>query len=95
MLKGNDMKKRPAYVEKLIKEANDYFRRNKVQDYNNDSLFCFIVHCYLPSKWYRGFNFHIDRYVDINGTPKLVRALTGPIEGLPVEEQSQWYVQIW
>ena len=89
------MKKRPAYVERLIAEANDYFRAKKVQDYNNDSLFNFIVHRYLPSKWYNGFNFHIDKYLEIGGERKLVRALTGPVEKLPVEERSQWYVQIW
>lgn len=88
-------RKRPQYIEKQLKEVNDYFRSMKVQDYHHDTLFHWWCNYLLAHKWYRGFNFHIDRYIDINGEQKPVRALTGPTNQLSDIEQSEWYIQIW
>ena len=90
-------KKRPQYLEKFIAQANDYFREFKIQDYYKDSLFNFLTCRVLTSAngYYRGFNFHMDKYVTVNGEQQLVRALTGPPEKLPQELKDQWYIQIW
>ena len=88
-------KKRPQYVEKMLEEINNYLRQNKIQNHFNNDLFGFIVHYLSEHGWYRGWNTHIDKYLDINGEKKLVKALTGPVNNLSPEEQSEWYIQIW
>lgn len=90
-------KKRPKYIENILKLVNDDLRRRKVQDYYKDPLFCFAIFDLVPSSkgWYRGFNMHIDRYIDTKEGKKLVRALTGPTNELPEEDKPNWYVQVW
>ena len=87
--------KRPKFIVKQLAEVNDYFRQMKVQDYHNNMLFHWWCNYLLEHKWYCGFNFHIDREIEIGNEKKIVRALTGPTEQLPAEDQAKWYVQIW
>lgn len=94
MAKGD--KKRPKYVEKQLQELNDYFRYMRVQEYHDNPLFYWWCNYLSSNKWYRGFNFHIDREIRLSdGTTKTVRALTGPTRELPMEDQPNWYIQIW
>ena len=85
--------KRPKYIEKQLAEVNDYLRQMKVQEKN--MLFYWWCNYLSAHNWYRGFNFHIDREIEINGEVKIIRALTGPIRELPMYQQKRWYLQIW
>lgn len=89
------MKNRPTYVEKQLAELNDYLRQMKVQDHHDNMLFHWWCNYLLAHDWYKGFNFHIDREIEINGEKKVIRALTGPTGDLPEEEKNKWYIQIW
>lgn len=86
-------KKRPQYIEKMIKDINDHFRSIRLKDgdqYNNDLWNWFT--CYLLDKsWYRGYNMYVDKVVTLSdGTAKSIRALAG----IDYAEED-YYLQIW
>ena len=86
-------KKRPQYIEKQLKEINDYLRniRLKFDKKYDDSLFCWFTQYLLFNGWYRGFNMHYDQEVTYSdGTTKIIRALAGP-----EYENKDYYIQIW
>ena len=98
MAKGD--KKRPKYIENILKEINDDLRRRRVQDSGHfpygDELFSFWTN-YLSSKgWYRGWNIHVDRQVTLSdGSVRAVRALAGPMYMRDEKTKAECYVQIW
>lgn len=86
-------KKRPQYIEKQLREVNDYFRNNrlKFEDKYNDTLFCWFTTYLSSHKWYRGFNMYYDKEVTYpDGSTKVIRALAGPDY-----EKKDYYIQIW
>jgi len=87
--------KRPKYIIKQLAEVNDYLRQMKVQDHHNNLLFHWWCNYLSSHGWYSGWNFHIDREIDINGEKKIVRALTGVPEELSLEDKANYYIQIW
>lgn len=50
-------KKRPKYIEDIIRDANAQFRRNYVKD-ENDSLFSWLCGYLLDKDMYQGYNYH-------------------------------------
>lgn len=50
-------KKRPKYIEDIIRDANAQFRRNYVKD-ENDSLFSWLCGYLLGKNMYNGFNYY-------------------------------------
>ena len=86
-------KKRPQYIEKMIKDINDHFRSIRLKDgnqYSNDLWNWFT--CYLLDKgWYRGYNMYVDKVVPLSdGTVKNTRVLAG------IDYANEdYYLQIW
>lgn len=98
MAKGD--KKRPKYIENILKEVNDDLRRRKVQDCSPypyaDSLFSFWTDYLLTKKWYKGWNIHVDRQVTFaDGRVETIRALAGPVSMRDEKTNAECYVQIW
>ena len=54
--------KRTKQTETMVREANEYLRRNKIADEHN-VLFTFICDFLLRHKMYHGFNYYKDGYI--------------------------------
>lgn len=65
-------RKRPAYVQELIRNANTTLRHLKVKS-EIDSLFCFITTYLSVHHMYEGFNYY-NLGKDANGNPHPVLA---------------------
>ena len=87
--------KRPKHIEKQLAEVNDYLRQMNVQNHLDNLRLHWWCNYLSSHGWYKGWNTHIDRVIDINGEKKTIRALTGPTNELPEEDQAKWYIQIW
>ena len=88
-------KKRPAYIEKQLKEVNDFFRSNKVKDDYNNPLFWWWCNYLSENGWYRGWNMHVDKEIETSEGVKIVRALTGPYNKMDEYTKKNYYNQIW
>jgi hypothetical protein len=84
-------KKRPKYIERQLKEVNDFLRANKVQDDYKNPLFWWWTQYLSANGWYRGWNVHVDRFVD----GKTIRALAGPYNEMDEYTRQNYYNQIW
>ena len=89
------MKKRPAYIEKQLASVNNYLRYFKVKDHLNNPLFWWWNNYLTENKWYRGWNYHIDREVETSEGTKTIRALAGPINSMDDYTKENYYIQIW
>lgn len=67
---AQNRKKRPKYVDDLVKEVNHTLRCGKVKDERND-LFVFMLHYLLRKKMYKGYNFYVDKKFEYGTLPIL------------------------
>ena len=58
-------RKRPKYVETMLREANLTLRHMKIHD-ENDSLFMFVCNYLMSLDMYNGFNYY-KMDTDLNG----------------------------
>ena len=84
-------RKRPQYIEKQLKQVNDFLRDNKVQDDYKNPLFYWWTNYLSENGWYRGWNVHVDKVLD----GKVVRVLAGPYNSMDEATRRDHYVQIW
>ena len=64
-------KKRPKYIEELVKKTNKRLEVMNVKD-EGDTLFRFVCDLLLEKKMYQGYNFFKKKTIRIDGEPRNV-----------------------
>ena len=64
-------KKRPKYIEELVKKTNKRLEVMNVKD-EGDTLFRFVCDLLLEKKMYQGYNFFQKKTIRIDGEPRNV-----------------------
>ena len=78
---------RTKAMQKLVDEANEYFRLTEMKDEFNSDLFWFVCQKLLDKHMYHGYNFHKKAYKE-DGTEYY------PLAGTADKDKYD-FVQIW
>ena len=62
-------KKRPKYIQELVKETNKRLEIMNIKD-EGDTLFCFVCDLLLKKNMYEGYNFFKKKTIVIDGEPR-------------------------
>jgi len=80
-------RKRSKAMQKLVDDANEYFRRIGMKDEFSSDLFNFVCDKLLEKHMYRGYNFHV-RAFKADGTEYY------PLAGT-ADKNNYDFIQIW
>ena len=80
-------RERTKAMQKLVDEANEYFRRTEMKDEFKSDLFWFVCDKLSKKNMYRGYNFHVRKFKE-DGTEWY------PLAGT-ADKNKYDFVQIW
>lgn len=69
-------RKRPQILENQLAAVNEWLSRNEVKSQDNE-LFSFWCDWLIQNKYYRGFNFYVNKVISTTEGPKSGLVLAG------------------